>query len=538
MPDCRAFGGGVFPRALAASLLLLAPLTAIAQESDPPEIAEETFGESTSIYVVEVPVRVYRKGEPLRNLTKENFEVYDEGELQEITTFAVVDVTAGGTLPEGDAASRQMAAASGAEVEPSGRNYLLLFDFAYGGLGLIDARRRLIESVEAAEALVQESLAPGDRVAVAYYSPLRGFKQMMEFSTDRETALFALHGIRLILDAKPKLVEEEFAGWKELGPTLPGRRAKTPLGPNKASLDDLLAEARIFLQRGDPFLWHALIIKHFAWGLREFTEDNDLPGSNYIILFSRGPIYDDEKNRSLFYLQELFRDLRQENWSIQAVDTGGLGFGRDSLSLLATETGGSLHTNSRDLKLLAKEVVEDTRVSYMLTFQVTDLPEDGKYHKLKVRLVNGPKRVKITHRPGYYAPGAIDPLWRRSMAPVGAERSTDTAALTGLDPVYLVAGRDVEGREDLYLIRDGFRYQFANERNLDLFVRDSKPYTIRTDGNCPVLIGIQGDPDFYYVLDGEIYIFSSRSSARKFRNRPERFVEGYVPPDEGDATPR
>ncbi len=525
MSDSRSLGW------LTAGLLaLLPPAVAVSQETDPPEIAQETFEETTSIYVVEVPVRVLFKGEPLRDLTRENFEILDGGKPREITTFEVIDVMTGAST--GALSSPEPAADPTAAAEPSGRNYLLLFDFAYGGLGMIDARRRLIESVEAAQALVEEHLAPGDMVSVAYYSPLRGFKQMMAFSSNRETALFALHGIRLILDAKPKLVEEEFAGWAELGPDLPGKRAKTPLGPNKASLDDLLAEARIFLQRGDPFLWHGLIIKHFAWGLREFTEDNDLPGSNYIVLFSRGPLYGDEQSRSLFYLQELFRDLRQENWSIQAINTGGLGFGRDSLSLLATETGGSLHTNSRDLKLLVNEAVEDTRVSYMLTFQVTDLAEDGKYHKLNVRLIDAPKRAKVTHRPGYYAPGAIDPLWRRSMAPAGAERSTETPALTGLDPVSLVKGRQVEGREDLYVIRDGFRYQFANERNLDAFVREPAPYTIRNDGNCPVLIGIQGDPDFYYVLDGEIYIFSSRSSQRKFRNHPERFIEGYVPPEE------
>jgi YHS domain-containing protein len=172
-------------------------------------------------------------------------------------------------------------------------------------------------------------------------------------------------------------------------------------------------------------------------------------------------------------------------------------------------------------------------VSYILGFQVADLPEDGSYHKLQVRLVDGPKKARLTHRPGYYAPGAIDPLWRRSMAPAGAERSTEFAALTGLDPVYLTQGREVEGREDLYLVRDGFRYEFADERTLDRFINDPRPYTIRNDGNCPVLEGIQGDPDVYYVLDGEIYIFSTPSAQRKFRNHPERYVEGYVPPADG-----
>ena len=493
----------------------------------PQEIAEERFEEATSIYVVEVPVRVLVRGEPLRGLTAEDFEVYDDGERREIIGFEVIDVISN----EVPVSVRDAPLDAPADAPPpSGRNYLLLFDFAYGGLGMIDARRRLTDSVEAATALVRGGLAPGDRVAVAFYSPLRGFKQLNDFTTDRDTALFALHGIELILAAEPKLIREEFEGWAELGPSLPGYRAKTPLGPNRASLDDLVTEARIFLQRGDPFLWHDVMVKHFAWGLREFVEANDLPGMNYIVLFSRGPIFDDLAARSLFFLQELLRDLRQEGWSVHAVNTGGLGWGRDSLTMMAYDTGGALYTNSRDLGLLVSEAVQDTRVSYMLTFQVADLPEDGLYHKLDVRLVDPPKRTKIFHRPGYYAPGAIDPKWTRSLSPVGSERSTDHAALTGLDPVSVVETAEREGvgpregRDDLYLIRNGFRYLFADESSLERFLADEERYSIRNDGNCPVFKEVQGDPDHFYVHDGGIYIFSSYSALRKFSRRPWRFL--------------
>ena len=510
-----------------ASALLGSVVASARQEEEPP--ADHTFEEATTIHVVEVPVRITVKGEPLRDLTREDFEIYDDGVRREITGFEVVDVI-GNRVPASVSASAD-GAASGAPPL-TGRNYLLLFDFAYGGLGIVDAQRRMFESVEAATGLVDGGLAGGDQVAVAYYSPLRGFKQLLEFTTDREAARFALHALDLILQGEPQLLEQEFAGWAELGPSLPGYRAKTPLGPNRASLDDLLTEARIFVQRGDPDLWHGLIIKHFAWGLREFTQEHDLPGMNYIVLFSRGPLYGDEETRSLFYLQELFRDLREQNWSIEAVDTGGVGFGRDSLLTLASETGGTLHTNSKDLELLLGEAVRDTQVSYLLTFQVADLPDDGAYHKLQVKLVDGPRRARLTHRPGYYAPGAIDPKWRRSMAPAGAERSTDFPALTGLDPVSLVEtftieGRTpAEGREDLYLVHDGFRYLFADERNLERFLADRKRYSIRNDGNCLVLDGVQGDPDLFYVLDGGIYIFSTPSALRKFRNHPERFLPG------------
>jgi len=46
--------------------------------------------EEVTVIAVEVPVRVIRKGQVVKNLTKEEFEVYENGVKQEITAFEVV----------------------------------------------------------------------------------------------------------------------------------------------------------------------------------------------------------------------------------------------------------------------------------------------------------------------------------------------------------------------------------------------------------------------------------------------------------------
>ncbi|MDX1644075.1 MAG: VWA domain-containing protein [Thermoanaerobaculia bacterium] len=509
-----------------ASILCLPLLVAALAAAVPTrgqEVVDGGFEETTTVYAVEVPVRVLVRGEPLYGLEATDFEVFDNGVRQEVTAFGVI---AAPPPPTGASAERTPSPPTGAPAVAPRRNFLLLFDFAYAGVGIIDSRRKLVESIEAARTFVDTALVAGDRVAVGYYSPLRGLKLLHDFTTDHATARYAVDVIDLIVEAKPKRLQKEIAGWDHLVPGLPGRRAKTPLGPNRASLEDLVAEARVWSQRGDPFLWHGLIIKHFAWGLRELTEDYDLPGMNYLVLFSRGPLFGDEESLALFYLEELFRDLRQENWSIQAVDTGGLGFGRDSLQLLAHATGGSLYTNSRDLEMLVGEVAEKTRLTYVLTFQVEDLAQDGSFREIEVRLVDRPKGTRITHRPGYYAPGGIDPKWRRSLRASGSTRQTDEPALTGLDPVALVRGREVEGRDDLAVVHDGFRYLFADSTNLERFLDSPDDYAIRLNGDCPVVDGVQGDPDFYLVHDGGIYIFSSHSARRRFSRQPEHYLSG------------
>ena len=385
---------------------LLATTGAVAQTEPAPTEPSQTFEGSTSVQLIEVPVRVLRRGDPVRGLTRANFEIYDNGERQEISAFEIVDATAEWvpeTLPTGDVLPPQ-----------ERRNFLFLFDFAYAGDGLIDARRRLIESAAAVRTMIETGLSESDRIAIAFFSSLRGLKVIADFTRDREPILMAMHAIDLILDAKPRLIREELDGWALLGPDLEGREARTPLGPNRPSLDDLVAEARNWAQRGDPFLQHDNVVKHFTWGVREFTEQHaDLSGMNYMVLISRGALYGDTQERVLSLLQEMFRDLRQENWSIQAIDTGGLGFGRSSLTLLTHETGGRLFTNSRDFDLLLTEVAQTTSVTYMLAFQVEDLPADGAYHKIDVRLVDWPAKARLSHRPGYYAPGMIEPKWNR-----------------------------------------------------------------------------------------------------------------------------
>ncbi len=391
------------------TLLLLLPLAAgpaLGQDDGAPDPAQG-FEESTSIRIIEVPVRVLQKGDPVRGLTAANFEVYDNGELQKLIGFEVVDATAEWVpeiLPTGEVLPLQ-----------ERRNFFFLFDFAYGGNGMIDARRRLIESATAVRTLIEERLTPSDRIAIGFFSSLRGIKLITDFTRDRDQTMMALHAIDLILDAKPQLIRQEFEGWAPLGPQMPGRKAKTPLGPNRPSLEDLVTEARTWSQRGDPFLQHDNVIKHFTWGMREFTEDHqDLGGMNYLVLISKGMIYGDNPILVLARLQEMFRDLRDENWSIQAISTGGLDFGRSSLTLLTHETGGRLFANTRDFDLMFEEMATTTSVTYMLAFQVSDQVEDGAYHKLVVKLVDGPKRAKLTHRPGYYSPGVTEPKWIRS----------------------------------------------------------------------------------------------------------------------------
>ena len=74
---------------LVLALALLGAASATAQ--DPDDLPE--FDERAVVFEVQVPVNVVgRNGESVRGLTREDFQILDEGEVQEVTGFQVVDL--------------------------------------------------------------------------------------------------------------------------------------------------------------------------------------------------------------------------------------------------------------------------------------------------------------------------------------------------------------------------------------------------------------------------------------------------------------
>jgi hypothetical protein len=80
--------------------------------------------------------------------------------------------------------------------------------------------------------------------------------------------------------------------------------------------------------------------------------------------------------------------------------------GKDSLFLIARETGGELFENYNDLGAALVKVLDRTSVTYVLAFQ-PDVQRDGSFHRIRVEL-KGLKGARLLHRPGYYAPRSWD----------------------------------------------------------------------------------------------------------------------------------
>lgn len=355
-------------------------LIAVAASAEDP-----VFHEEAEVLVVELPVRVTLHGQAVPDLGPQNFEVYDRGERRELSGFEILD-----RRPQGQPPAADLVAQPWRET----RTYLLLFDLAYAG------GRSLAAGLAASRELVEHRLQPGDSVAVAFFSALRGLKLLVEPGADRQATDFAL-------DAVEALLSRDVPRAYDLGSRL---GLEAPVSPLLATRAELAAEAGI-LVRADPWWPHRSVIRSFARGLASCTDRYAaLPGQRAAILFSQG--FDPRfltgagSAGTLAELEQAFRSFRRAGWTLDAINVGGLRAlgGRDSLFFLAHETGGESFENFNDVGEALDLLLERRSVTYLLSFQADDIEPNGAFHRLTVRLRGAPPGARAVHRPGYYAP--------------------------------------------------------------------------------------------------------------------------------------
>ena len=200
------------------------------------EPASGSFGDKVTVTVVQVPVQVFKDGEPVRGLTEADFEVFDQGQRRELSYFEVVDLTE---------TADQAAAPAEPRSEQAHRSLLVLFDLTFGDPRSLERARRGIAE------MIDSQLHPADRVAIATYTPVEKAKLLLGFTSDRELlgsaldflgTLFRGSDHRALAIARTSFERKETAtrfGSDELA------RASSGLGPSAAlALDGRLGPAR------------------------------------------------------------------------------------------------------------------------------------------------------------------------------------------------------------------------------------------------------------------------------------------------------
>ncbi len=408
------------------SLLLLLPLAVllVAAAQEP----SGQFSGTTTVLEVRLPVQVVLNGEPVRGLTKKNFEIYQGRESQKITGFDVID------LRDVHSATPPVSV-----LPPAGRrHFLLLFDLTFSEPSSI------LKAREAAMKLVHEHMNPSDLVGVATYTLNRGPRMILGFTTDRQQVDDAIQTLGLAHPVPepgdPLALMIQGAAPGQIG----GQFSASGIGM-RAAMQQQTYDQLLLLQRQNERVMlqnEANEAIAFSQSLADMAKAlSAVKGRKYVVLLSEGfsgnVLTGSDSSLATHRAietgqtwevntQQMFGNVRVQNdiekmldtfrrsdCVIESVDIGGLRAtnaarerpnGDASLFLMANDTGGELYQHYNDLGNAMQQMLDRTSVMYLLSFAPQGIKEDGSFHKVRVKLVDAPKGARIVTRPGYYAP--------------------------------------------------------------------------------------------------------------------------------------
>lgn len=107
-----------------------------------------------------------------------------------------------------------------------------------------------------------------------------------------------------------------------------------------------------------------------------------------------------------------------------------------------------------------------------------------------------------------------------------------------VDPVELLAGRELKGEAAHFAVRGMYNYQFVSAANKAAFEKQPEKFEVQLGGACARMgpLSGYGRGDIYAVHGGRIYLFASKQCRESFLSAPEKLLQTDDAPPERDAT--
>jgi len=356
-------------------------------------------------------VQVYvtdNKGNPVTDLSKEDFILYDNGKLQTITDFekyllARAERPAG---PEKDVEERITETALPSSQETASRmnrKFILLLDMARNDAAGVG------KSKKASLHFLDTQVLPTDEVGVFSYSRYYGLVIHEYLTSDHEKAKEAIEaieeipGIRprssteLTLEGEQARAEAEMVGAGREG----GQEGINPSQTSESSTSPL--NFRFVENPGDPDdIEHRT--EKYIFTMRELSKAmRYIPGYKNIILFSAGIprhlLYSANQRFRESY-EEMAKEMASSSSPVYTVNT--MGIKRDqTLEMLSRLSGGRSFHNVEDYQQIADHIQNATSSYYVLGYPI-DESWDGRYHEIKVKVNR--KGCRVHAQQGYFNP--------------------------------------------------------------------------------------------------------------------------------------
>jgi len=322
-----------------------------------------------------------KEGNPVTDLTKDDFILHDSGKLQTITDFekhisAKPDKKVEETLEEVKLPPPQ-------QIQTRmNRKYILFLDVERNSM------RGLVLSKKAALHFIDTQVQSTDEVGVFSYTLFGGLVIHEYLTTDHKKVIKAVKRIKGVTGMPPIFeggisVETGFRNRGDL--ELKDARYRSVNIPSIQT--DAVARTNNFINN----------IKELAKVLRY------IPGYKNIVLFSGGvPSYllFSEDQKLLENYEEMGKELAAANSPVYSVSTLGAKRVR-ALDMLSDISGGKYLYKVEDYEKIATQIQKLTSNYYVLGYYI-DETWDGKYHEIKVELKR--KGYEVHAQSGYFNP--------------------------------------------------------------------------------------------------------------------------------------
>ena len=374
--------------------------------SPSPGVPPVTF--AVEVAYVEVDAIVTDKaGEPVHDLTREDFVVLEDGKPQTIELFTRIDIPYERPEP---AAPPAVPPDVRDNLHPfAGRLYVLVLD----GLHTSAMRSLLVRA--AARRFLQRNFAEGDLAAVVHTSG--GATLGQELTDNRQRLLASVDRFmgRRLPSATLSRIDEyrRTQGMRQRGDSVRDPDEMQRAFDARATLDtlegvaDWLSRIRgrrkavLFFSEGiDYNLYDAINNREASTLLDSMRKATATATRGNVSFYTIDPRGLGGLSDEMMEIQPVFDDpaLGLDPQGLQS----DLRMSQDTLRALADETSGFAAVNTNDFSSAFARVVKDNSAYYVLGYYPAGHPKDGRFHKLQVK-VSRPD-LKVRARSGYSTP--------------------------------------------------------------------------------------------------------------------------------------
>ncbi len=392
-------------KAIAIVAATLLAVNVSAQAPQQPQQLQYRVHVTSELVLVNVVVRD-KKGNLVRDLKKDDFTLLEDGKRQSISSFdfenvdelktaGAAEVTVSGTAPDG--ALLRPAERTAALNARDRRLMLLFFDFSGMDPEQID------RSVDAAKKFVQTRMQAADLIALV--SLATNMRVDLDFTDDKTKVLSALTSYT---SGQGQGFDNGNTGSAEGAAETGGAFTADDTDYNTFNADRKLLALQSIMQTLGKISQKKAII-YFSNGVSQNGVDNQsaLRAATASAVKANVSIYPvdirglqafppggEAQNASL-HGQSAYNGAAVLN------DLSGNAASQETLSTLASDTGGKAFFDSNDFGAVFSQVQKDSSAYYVLGFTSTNALKDGRFRHLKVQLNR--QDLKLDYRSGYYA---------------------------------------------------------------------------------------------------------------------------------------